>query len=103
MKIDKFELQKQRKEEILKKGEYIRLEIIVPNATTLDKRVEPITEFELKRTNTVTMWCLYNLFDSIKETLIKEDPAIKLADMILGTKIVDIGTTKKGDIVEVYN
>lgn len=101
MKIDKFELQKQRKEEILKKGEYIRLEIIVPCTTTLDKSVEPVTEFEAKGVNTVTMWCLYNLLDSIKETLIEKDPAIKLADMILGTKIVNMGTTEKGDFAEV--
>lgn len=101
MKIDKFELQKQRKEEILKKGEYIRLEIIVPCITTSDKSVEPVTEFEANGVNTVTMWCLYNLLDSIKETLIEKDPAIKLADMILGTKIVNMGTAKKGDFAEV--
>ena len=95
MKVDKFELQKQRKEEIKKTGKYIRLEIIVPNATTSAKCVEPIVEFETEKTNTVTMWCLYNLLDSIRKTLIEKDPNIKLAEMIIGTNIIDMGTTKK--------
>lgn len=101
MKVDKYELQKQRKEEILKKGEYIRLEIIVPKATTSDKAIEPITEFEAHNVNVVTNWFLVKMLDAVKESLIQKDPTIKLADMVLGTKIVDMGTTKKGDIAEV--
>lgn len=101
MKIDKYELLKQKKEEILKSGEYVRLEIIIPTTTADEKRVDPLTQLEVKNTNTVTLWCLYNMLDSIKETLIKKDPAIKLADMVLGQEIVDMGSVEKGDILDV--
>ena len=103
MKIDKFELQKQRKEEILEGEHFVRLEIIIPKVTTFDKGVEPIVELHTKSQNAVMMWCLYNLLDSLKETLIKKDPNIKLTEMIMGTKIVDMGSAEKGDVIEVQD
>ena len=101
MKIDKYELTKQRKTEIIEKGNFARLEIIIPRVTTLDKVIDPIVEFEVKNTNTATMVCLINILDALKESIYKQFPDTKEAMELIGTRIVNLGTIQKGDIAEV--
>ena len=101
MKIDRFELEKQRREEILESGEYARVEIISPRITTSTKKVAPAVCIETKKVNTMTMMCLVSSLESTKKDIMKQDPAIALAQMIFDTEIAGEEIISKGEITEI--
>jgi hypothetical protein len=100
MIVDKYELEKQRKEEILK-GSFARVEIVMPLVTTNDKHISPIIEIQFRKTNIITKACLINTMDSLQKDLLEKNPEIGLAKFFIDTKIQDKGITNPGDVLEV--
>lgn len=84
MKIDYNELQLQRKEEILKKGQYARIEVIIPLFSFSNEGSDiPVVEMELHKTNMITTAYLTRVLEEISNLIIRE---YKLED---SRKIID--------------
>lgn len=99
MLVNKYELEKQRKEEILK-GEYARVEIIIPRVTTEDKCFSPIHEVDIHNGNIIMIALLMDALDSAKENLLKEYPETALAKLVFSTKNKKSEHIKPGDVIE---
>lgn len=92
MKIDEVELQKQRKEEMLK-GEHIRLEIVLDNGGSI-----PYIQTEIAGANMQTMMGLLISIDSVKEDLIKKYPMLAMYKIFFGStnmKSIEIEHTRE--------
>lgn len=80
MKVNKEKI----KEEILK-GEYARLEILVPNAEKNAIRVTPCIELDVNA-NAVTLMLLCKVLDEVKKEIVEKNPEVKLAEILAGFK-----------------
>ena len=76
MKIDMEELQKQRREEILNKGNYLRIEIIVPRIETSDVGTIPVIEVKQKGGNAFTILGALQCLEDVKNSLIERHPEV---------------------------
>lgn len=78
MKMDKEKIKKE-----LMKGDYVRLEIIVPNVEKNVSGVTPCMELDIKA-NSVTLMLLCKTLDDVKKEIVKKHPEIMLAEMLVG-------------------
>ena len=93
MEIDFKELQKQRKEEMIKSGQYARVEIITKRENGQEKSI-PYCETNLKHCTTADVMDLLATMDSVKKMLIKKVPRAALYKLLIGNEIIgDIDIT----------
>lgn len=87
MEIDFTELQKQRKEEMIKSGQYARIEIITKRENGQEESI-PYCETNLNHCTTSDVMDLLATMDSIKKILIKKVPQAALYKLFIGNEII---------------
>ena len=93
MEIDFKELQKQRKEEMIKSGQYARVEIVTKRENGQEESI-PYCETNLNNCTTTDVMDLLATMDSVKKMLIKKVPQAALYKLLIGNEIIgDIDIT----------
>ena len=74
MNVDIEEMNKQKKDMILKSGKYVEINILVPR----DDGLEPITEFNCNKCSSIEVAKTIKCMKALEETLYKKDPFLKM-------------------------
>ena len=102
MKVNYNELEKQRREEIIKNDKYIRAEIIVQ---TVDEKKSgnfmPVSTVEIHNSNSLTLWAIIKSLRVAADSLEEEHPEVKLVDVMYGAKLINSKMVNSKDMLEV--
>ena len=90
MKIDMEELTKQRAKEIIEKGKYMKVEIIIPRVEGLSP-VAPCVIVQERGTNTFTEFMMIRALELLIEKIKSNNKDLESMLKIIKTKAVEMG------------
>lgn len=91
MKIDMEELTKQRAKEIIEKGKYMKVEIIIPRVENLLSPVAPCVIVQECGTNTMTEFMMIRALEHLIEIIKGKNKDIEDMLKIIKTEAVEMG------------
>lgn len=91
MKIDMEELTKQRAKEIIEKGKYMKVEIIIPRVEGLSSPVAPCVIVQECGTNTFTEFMMIRALEHLIERIKDHNKDLESMLKVIKTKAVEMG------------
>ncbi len=83
----------QRRNEILKSGHYVRVEIIVPAIKQSGEQTEPHIVVETSKSNIIMKLTMYDMLKQMTQIYLEEHPEIKLAQHFYETETINKGSS----------